>query len=201
MIASNSDKSSHAVGEQLSLFDDFDDSLNTDKSSVNNDSLSSSISKVDNQNQNVHEPGENNTSNTSHEFSSTTDFNDWISKLEPTDVDAIALSKLEPSLLTSEQAARLWAKLAAWAQSDQIAYYVDDSPSSSDAAYDTRMRVLSSLESTFPILDTPQSPTHRVGGTFSNDFVSVKHPSRMMSLDDVFSLGAVSYTHLRAHET
>lgn len=66
MIASNSDKSSHAVGEQLSLFDDFDDSLNTDKSSVNNDSLSSSISKVDNQNQNVHEPGENNTSNTSH---------------------------------------------------------------------------------------------------------------------------------------
>lgn len=188
MIASNSDKSSHAVGEQLSLFDDFDDSLNTDKSSVNNDSLSSSISKVDNQNQNVHEPGENNTSNTSHEFSSTTDFNDWISKLEPTDVDAIALSKLEPSLLTSEQAARLWAKLAAWAQSDQIAYYVDDSPSSSDAAYDTRMRVLSSLESTFPILDTPQSPTHRVGGTFSNDFASVKHPSRMMSLDDVFSL-------------
>lgn len=188
MIASNSDKSSHAVGEQLSLFDDFDDSLNTDKSSVNNDSLSSSISTVDNQNQNVHEPGENNTSNTSHEFSSTTDFNDWISKLEPTDVDAIALSKLEPSLLTSEQAARLWAKLAAWAQSDQIAYYVDDSPSSSDAAYDTRMRVLSSLESTFPILDTPQSPTHRVGGTFSNDFASVKHPSRMMSLDDVFSL-------------
>lgn len=188
MIASNSDKSSHAVGEQLSLFDDFDDSLNTDKSSVNNDSLSSSISTVDNQNQNVHEPGENNTSNTSHEFSSTTDFNDWISKLEPTDVDAVALSKLEPSLLTSEQAARLWAKLAAWAQSDQIAYYVDDSPSSSDAAYDTRMRVLSSLESTFPILDTPQSPTHRVGGTFSNDFASVKHPSRMMSLDDVFSL-------------
>nr|MDK7212704.1 NAD-dependent DNA ligase LigA [Gardnerella vaginalis] len=188
MIAYNSDKSSHAVGEQLSLFDDFDDSLNTDKSSVNNDSLSSSISTVDNQNQNVHEPGENNTSNTSHEFSSTTDFNDWISKLETTDVDAIALSKLEPSLLTSEQAARLWAKLAAWAQSDQIAYYVDDSPSSSDAAYDTRMRVLSSLESTFPILDTPQSPTHRVGGTFSNDFASVKHPSRMMSLDDVFSL-------------
>ena len=129
MIASNSDKSSHAVGEQLSLFDDFDDSLNNDKSSVNNDSLSLSISKVDNQNQNVHEPSENNTSSTSstsHEFSSTTDFNDWISKLEPTDVDAIALSKLEPSLLTSEQAARLWAKLAAWAQSDQIAYYVDD---------------------------------------------------------------------------
>ena len=112
---------------------------------------------------------------------------EWIAKLEPTDADALALENIQLSFFTTEQAAKLWYKLAAWAQLDQIAYYVEDSPTSSDAAYDARMRMLSSLESAFPSLDNPQSPTHRVGGTFSNDFTPVKHPSRMMSLDDVFS--------------
>ena len=78
--------------------------------------------------------------------------------------------------------------MAAWVESDQIAYYIDDAPVSSDAAYDARLRCLQSLEAQFPSLDSPQSPTHRVGGTFSNDFASVRHPSRMMSLDDVFSI-------------
>lgn len=179
MTASSSDLTQGSNGAQLSLFDDFDN--------LNNSSNSSSSSSEDQLN------NTSNTVNTSKTsvlagFNSNTDFNNWITKLEPSDADAIQLSKLDPSLLTTEQAARLWAKLAAWAQSDQIAYYVDDSPTSSDAAYDARMRVLSALEAAFPVLDTPQSPTHRVGGTFSNDFAPVRHPSRMMSLDDVFSI-------------
>ena len=179
MTASSSDLTQGSNGAQLSLFDDFDN--------LNNSSNSSSSSSEDQLN------NTSNTVNTSKTsvlagFNSNTDFNNWITKLEPSDADAIQLSKLDPSLLTTEQAARLWAKLAAWAQSDQIAYYVDDSPTSSDAAYDARMRVLNALEAAFPVLDTPQSPTHRVGGTFSNDFAPVRHPSRMMSLDDVFSI-------------
>ncbi len=79
-------------------------------------------------------------------------------------------------------------EVAAWVEADQIAYYIDDAPVSSDAAYDARLRCLQRLEAEFPSLDSPQSPTHRVGGTFSNDFASVRHPSRMMSLDDVFSI-------------
>ncbi|MCC2749007.1 NAD-dependent DNA ligase LigA, partial [[Eubacterium] rectale] len=70
----------------------------------------------------------------------------------------------------------------------QIAYYIDDAPVSSDAAYDARLRCLQKLAAAFPPLDKPQSPTHRDGGSFSNDFTSVRHPSRMMSLDDVFSI-------------
>ena len=89
---------------------------------------------------------------------------------------------------SNEVAARLWARVAAWVEADQIAYYIDDAPVSSDAAYDARLRCLQRLEAEFPSLDSPQSPTHRVGGTFSNDFASVRHPSRMMSLDDVFSI-------------
>ncbi|MBT1171134.1 NAD-dependent DNA ligase LigA [Bifidobacterium sp. SO4] len=112
----------------------------------------------------------------------------WIAALTPTDDDAIRLDRLDVNGLDSENAARLWAKVAAWVEADQIAYYIDDSPVSSDAAYDARMRCLEKLEAAFPSLDNPQSPTHRVGGTFSNDFTSVRHPSRMMSLDDVFSI-------------
>lgn len=112
----------------------------------------------------------------------------WIAALQPTDEDAMRLDRLDVSSMSSEAAARLWARIAAWVESDQIAYYIDDSPVSSDAAYDARLRCLTRLEAQFPSLDSPQSPTHRVGGTFSNDFASVRHPSRMMSLDDVFSI-------------
>jgi len=112
----------------------------------------------------------------------------WVAALQSTDADAARLDRLDVSSLSNEVAARLWARVAAWVEADQIAYYIDDAPVSSDAAYDARLRCLQRLEAEFPSLDSPQSPTHRVGGTFSNDFASVRHPSRMMSLDDVFSI-------------
>nr|WP_169275048.1 NAD-dependent DNA ligase LigA [Bifidobacterium sp. DSM 109958] len=112
----------------------------------------------------------------------------WIAALRATDADALRLDALDVDAMDGDAAARLWAKVAAWVESDQIAYYIDDSPVSSDAAYDARMRCLQRLEAAFPALDSPQSPTRRVGGAFSNDFASVRHPSRMMSLDDVFSV-------------
>ena len=91
--------------------------------------------------------------------------------------------------MTAEVAARLWARVAAWVESDQIAYYIDDSPVSSDAAYDARMRCLERLGSGVPL--TGQSavahPSRRrlLSPTTSPP---VRHPSRMMSLDDVFSI-------------
>ena len=112
----------------------------------------------------------------------------WIAALQPDDADAMRLDRLDVPAMSSQAAARLWARVAAWVESDQIAYYIDDAPISSDAAYDARLRCLQRLEASFPALDSPQSPTHRVGGTFSNDFTEVRHPSRMMSLDDVFSI-------------
>ena len=186
MAASNGDSTQHSNGAQLSLFDDLDSVNNAENIQNNNEpSDDGKFASIQSAKQSYDVTSDLSESNS---FSSIADFDSWIAKLEPSDSDAMQLAKLEPSLLTTEQGARLWAKLAAWAQADQIAYYVDDSPTSSDAAYDARMRVLSALEATFPILDTPQSPTHRVGGTFSNDFASVRHPSRMMSLDDVFSI-------------
>ena len=104
------------------------------------------------------------------------------------DQDIAVLKNLNVATLNTAQAERLHAALAAWVERDQIAYYIHDAPISSDAAYDARLRALQSLEDRFPFLNSPDSPTHRVGGTFSNDFPSVRHPSRMLSLDDVFSL-------------
>lgn len=186
-MSENSIREESTESEQLSLFYDFDEQTISHEapknetnsiSTVKTETVTQADSKTDNKTD-MHE---------ANEWNSTIDTEKWIVNLKPTDTDALTLGNLQPATLTIEQAAKLWAKLAAWAQSDQIAYYVEDSPTSSDAAYDARMRALSSLEAAFPTLDTPQSPTHRVGGTFSNDFTSVKHPSRMMSLDDVFSI-------------
>lgn len=115
--------------------------------------------------------------------------------LNGTDTDIAILAHLDISRLTTEQAAQLWTRLAAWVESDQVAYYINDAPTSSDAAYDARLRALQSLETDFPSLDSPESPTHRVGGSFSNDFTSVRHPSRMLSLDDVFSVEELRQWH------
>ena len=112
----------------------------------------------------------------------------WWNTLEYSDESALSLANSDISELDTETAARVWAQVAAWIESDQVAYYVNDAPAASDAAYDARMEFLKRLEAAFPTLDNEQSPTHRVGGNFSQDFSSVNHPSQMYSLDDVFSI-------------
>src|SRR6266550_5713030 len=71
---------------------------------------------------------------------------------------------------------------------NQYRYYVLDAPTVSDAEYDALMRELTQLEDDYPALRTPQSPTQRVGGTWSTLFTPVEHAERMMSLDNVFNL-------------
>src|SRR5436190_13860151 len=71
---------------------------------------------------------------------------------------------------------------------NQYRYYVLDAPTVSDAEYDAMMRELTALEDGYPALRTPDSPTQRVGGTWSTLFTPVEHAERMMSLDNVFTL-------------
>lgn len=89
---------------------------------------------------------------------------------------------------TPPEARHRWAGLVEQIDADQFAYYVRDAPTSSDADYDARMRELADLEERFPGLRTPDSPTQRVGGTFSTDFTPVAHVERMLSLDNAFSV-------------
>ncbi|MEU2171774.1 NAD-dependent DNA ligase LigA [Micromonospora chersina] len=69
----------------------------------------------------------------------------------------------------------------------QYRYYVLDAPTVSDAEFDKQLRELEALEEEYPALRTPDSPTQRVGGTFSTDFTPVAHAERMLSLDNAFA--------------
>src|SRR5215468_1039576 len=79
------------------------------------------------------------------------------------------------------------AALAAEADENQYRYYVLDQPTISDAEYDALMRELTRLEEEFPALRTPDSPTQRVGGTYSTSLMPITHAEPMLSLSNVFS--------------
>ena len=66
-------------------------------------------------------------------------------------------------------------------------YYENDAPEISDYEYDMMFRELQDIESEFPKLKTPDSPTVRVGGRALDRFEKYTHTVRMGSLTDVFS--------------
>jgi len=65
-------------------------------------------------------------------------------------------------------------------------YYVADDPVVSDAEYDQLFRQLQALEEEYPALQTPDSPTHQVGGTVRDELGTVAHPTPMLSLKAVY---------------
>ncbi|MFF1606522.1 NAD-dependent DNA ligase LigA [Amycolatopsis sp. NPDC058278] len=69
----------------------------------------------------------------------------------------------------------------------QFRYYVLDSPIISDGQFDELLGELQRIEEAHPALVTPESPTQRVGGTFSTEFTAHDHLERMLSLDNVFA--------------
>ncbi|MGW5052057.1 NAD-dependent DNA ligase LigA [Actinokineospora sp. NPDC004072] len=70
----------------------------------------------------------------------------------------------------------------------QFRYYVLDAPTISDGEFDALLRELAELEERYPSLVTPESPTQRVGGTFSTEFAAHDHLERMLSLDNAFDI-------------
>lgn len=65
-------------------------------------------------------------------------------------------------------------------------YYVLDDPSVSDAEYDALFRELCDLEAAHPELQTPDSPTQRVGAEPLGQFDAVTHAVPMLSLGNAF---------------
>ncbi|MET8863192.1 NAD-dependent DNA ligase LigA [Nonomuraea sp. NPDC004580] len=66
-------------------------------------------------------------------------------------------------------------------------YYVLDQPTVSDAQFDEWFKELLALEEAHPSLQTPDSPTQKVGAPVSGDFAKVQHLNRMESLDNAFN--------------
>lgn len=75
-------------------------------------------------------------------------------------------------------------------------YHVLDAPEISDQEYDRLMRELVKLETEYPELRTPDSPTQRVGAEPLAIFNTVRHRAPLLSLDNAFSAN-----ELRAFDT
>ncbi len=61
-------------------------------------------------------------------------------------------------------------------------YFVQDNPTLTDAEYDQLMRELRHIEEEHPELQTPDSPTQRVGSSPTQDVEQHRHPVPMLSL-------------------
>jgi DNA ligase (NAD+) len=66
-------------------------------------------------------------------------------------------------------------------------YYVDNDPQISDAEFDRLARELADLETRFPVLVTPESPTQRVGEKPLEGFPTVVHRTPMLSIDNGYN--------------
>lgn len=66
------------------------------------------------------------------------------------------------------------------------AYYTNGDSPIGDSQYDRLFRALQEIEAAHPELNTPDSPTHRVGGSPLDAFEKVRHPVALLSLGNAF---------------
>ncbi len=64
-------------------------------------------------------------------------------------------------------------------------YYVKNQPLISDTRYDELFRRLQQLEDTFPELDSPDSPSHRIGAEPASKLKKIDHKALLLSLNAV----------------
>ncbi|GFD77415.1 DNA ligase [Alteromonas sp. KUL156] len=87
---------------------------------------------------------------------------------------------------TLEKAKQEVAKLRDTLNEYNYQYYVLDNPSVPDAVYDRDMQALIALEKQYPTLQSPNSPSQKVGGAALSSFEQVVHDVPMLSLDNAF---------------
>jgi DNA ligase (NAD+) len=87
-----------------------------------------------------------------------------------------------------QQASEKIQKLREQIEYHERKYYVDNDPQISDYEYDLLVKELQKLETRFPELIVPESPTQRVGEQPIEGFVSVEHRTPMLSLDNCYSV-------------
>lgn len=86
-----------------------------------------------------------------------------------------------------EEARERAGKLRVVIDKHRYLYHVLDKPDITDEAYDSLIEELRIIEEQFPDLQTPDSPTQRVGGEPRKSFKKVTHELQQWSYDDVFS--------------
>ncbi|WP_394692426.1 NAD-dependent DNA ligase LigA [Hyphobacterium sp.] len=89
--------------------------------------------------------------------------------------------------LTTDEADAEVTRLSSEIRKHDRAYYQNDAPKISDAAYDALRLRLIAIEDRFPLLVRPDSPTQKVGATPSGKFGEVRHARPMLSLGNAFN--------------
>lgn len=89
--------------------------------------------------------------------------------------------------MIKEEAKKRIEKLREAIDKYRYAYHVENKSLISDEALDSLKSELSDLETQFPDLITPDSPTQRVAGKPLKEFKKVRHEAPMTSLNDAFS--------------
>ena len=93
---------------------------------------------------------------------------------------------MESSLPSPAQSARA-AELRALLLDYGHRYYVLSAPVVTDAEYDALYNELRALESAYPALVSPDSPTQRSGSDLSEDFPKARHPAPILSLANAYT--------------
>jgi len=89
--------------------------------------------------------------------------------------------------MTKEEARQRVKKLRELINYHRYLYHVLDKQEIPDEALDSLKKELFDLEQQYPELITSDSPTQRIGGKPLKEFKKIKHPERMLSLNDSFS--------------
>lgn len=92
------------------------------------------------------------------------------------------------TVLSKSEAKKRVSKLREVISRERYNVHVLDKSTMSEAALDSLKKELFDLEQAYPDLVTADSPTQRVAGQPLKQFVKVRHPRRILSLNDAFSL-------------
>lgn len=89
--------------------------------------------------------------------------------------------------LSEDQARKELARLATEIKLADAAYYVEDDPHLTDAAYDALRQRNLAIEAAFPHLKRSDSPSDAVGVAVRDGFGKIEHGVPMLSLDNAFT--------------
>ena len=96
------------------------------------------------------------------------------------------LDRIATPPATEAEAAALAADLRPVVRDLGRAYYTDGQSLVGDTQYDRLFGALREIEEAWPDTQTPDSPTHRVGGAPQDRFEKVEHPVPLLSLGNAF---------------
>ena len=105
----------------------------------------------------------------------------------PTHSQGDGLRDVPVDALRPEDAAVELERLAAEITAHDLAYYQNDAPAVSDAAYDALRQRNEAIEAKYPKLVRADSPSKRIGAAPADGFAKVVHSVPMLSLANAFS--------------